>query len=73
LGLGLAKLVAKKGANVIIVARNVENLKAALEQISVCQSRPYYRGRFSSTINALFYRPLLRTLKPNAFTTFPPT
>jgi 3-dehydrosphinganine reductase len=35
LGRGLAKLCAQKGANVIIVARNVDKLKAALEYISV--------------------------------------
>ena len=35
MGRGLAKICAQKGANVIIVARNVDKLKAALEYISV--------------------------------------
>ena len=35
MGLGLAKLLAKKGANVVIVARDVQKLKAALVTISV--------------------------------------
>jgi 3-dehydrosphinganine reductase len=35
MGRGLAKLCAQKGANVIIVARNVDKLKAALEYVSV--------------------------------------
>jgi 3-dehydrosphinganine reductase len=36
MGRGLAKIFAAKGANVIIVARNVEKLKAAIEYITVC-------------------------------------
>lgn len=35
MGLGLAKLLAKKGANIVIVARNQKKLDAALQQISV--------------------------------------
>ena len=35
MGKGLAKLVAKKGANVVIVARDVKKLEAALEEIKV--------------------------------------
>jgi 3-dehydrosphinganine reductase len=35
MGRGLAKICAQKGANVIIVARNVDKLKAAIEYISV--------------------------------------
>jgi 3-dehydrosphinganine reductase len=43
MGRGLAKLCAQKGANVVIVARNVDKLKAALEYISV---RPYASSAF---------------------------
>jgi 3-dehydrosphinganine reductase len=35
MGRGLAKICAQKGANVVIVARNVDKLKAAVEYISV--------------------------------------
>ncbi len=36
LGLAAARQLAEKGANVVIVARNADKLKAALERISVC-------------------------------------
>lgn len=36
MGRGLGKLLAQKGANVVIVARNQKNLESALEYISVC-------------------------------------
>lgn len=35
MGRGLGKLLAQRGANVIIIARNVKKLQAALEYISV--------------------------------------
>ena len=35
MGRGLGKLLAQRGANVIIVARNIKKLQAALEYISV--------------------------------------
>lgn len=35
MGRSLAKILAQKGANVVIVARNVERLTSALEYISV--------------------------------------
>ena len=35
MGRGLAKLLAQKGANVVIVARNQQKLSEALEYISV--------------------------------------
>lgn len=35
MGRSLAKILAQKGANVVIVARNVERLISALEYISV--------------------------------------
>jgi 3-dehydrosphinganine reductase len=40
MGKGLAKLLAKKGAHVVIVARDVKKLEAAMEEIKV---RPYNR------------------------------
>ncbi len=39
MGRGLAKLLAQKGANVVIVARDQKKLDAALEYISVCSIR----------------------------------
>ena len=35
MGLGVAKLLASKGANVVIVARDVSKLETAIETISV--------------------------------------
>jgi 3-dehydrosphinganine reductase len=49
MGLSVGKLLAKKGANVVIVARSVDKLKAALAEISVCQSRTLYL-RFPSLL-----------------------
>ncbi len=40
LGLSVAKLLARKGANVVIVARNVDKLKAAVEELEVRSSFP---------------------------------
>lgn len=36
MGKGVSKLLAQKGANVVIVARNVKKLEAAVEYIAVC-------------------------------------
>ena len=36
MGKSVAIQLAKKGANILIVARNVEKLQAALKEISVC-------------------------------------
>jgi 3-dehydrosphinganine reductase len=41
LGKGLGKLLAKKGANVVIVARDVKKLEAALEEIKVYHETPF--------------------------------
>lgn len=38
MGRGVAKLLAQKGAHVIIVARDIKKLEAALEYISVNQT-----------------------------------
>ncbi|OCK77111.1 3-ketosphinganine reductase [Lepidopterella palustris CBS 459.81] len=40
MGRGLAKICAQKGANVIIVARNIDKLKAAVEYISAAAANP---------------------------------
>ena len=42
MGKAVAELLAKKGANVLIVARTVQNLEVALKDISVshCSHRP---------------------------------
>jgi 3-dehydrosphinganine reductase len=40
MGRSVAQVLAQKGANVVIVARNVGKLEEALEKIKVC--RPYH-------------------------------
>jgi short-subunit dehydrogenase len=35
MGLNVAKILAQKGANIMIVARNVEKLESALQEIKV--------------------------------------
>jgi 3-dehydrosphinganine reductase len=40
MGLALAKLMAQKGASVIVVARNVDKLKAAVESVSTAAPNP---------------------------------
>jgi 3-dehydrosphinganine reductase len=40
MGKSVAKQLAAKGANIIIVARNVATLKDALEEIKVCGTSP---------------------------------
>lgn len=37
MGLGVAKLLSSKGANIVIVARDVSKLQAAIKGIAVCQ------------------------------------
>lgn len=44
MGRGLAKLLAQKGANVVIVARNQQKLDEALQYISVRSSRMRLSG-----------------------------
>ena len=41
MGRGVARLLAQKGANVVLVARNVEKLQAAVEYIRVSIPLPY--------------------------------
>ncbi len=38
MGKSVATLLARKGANVLIVARNVQKLEDALKEIAVCHS-----------------------------------
>lgn len=45
MGRGLAKLLAEKGANVVIVARNQQKLEEALSYISVGSFHIEYYGR----------------------------
>jgi len=47
MGKGLAKLLARKGANVVIVARDVKKLETALEEIKVRSCS----GRFPSVFS----------------------
>lgn len=41
MGKAVGRLLAEKGANVIIVARNAEKLEGALKYISVCTRKQY--------------------------------
>lgn len=67
LGESTARLLAQKGANVIIVARDVNKLQLALSNISVGSPRIPPRENF--TQHASMYRPLLFIPQPNASTT----
>ena len=44
MGKAVGKILAEKGANVVIVARNVEKLEDTLKYISVCSGR-YHLAR----------------------------
>jgi len=48
LGLSVAKLLVKKGANVIIVARNVDKLKAAIEELETERQNEQQRFTYLS-------------------------
>ncbi|KAI9676989.1 MAG: 3-dehydrosphinganine reductase [Caeruleum heppii] len=48
MGRAVAKLLAQKGANIILVARNVEKLRAAVEYISSASARPDQRFHYIS-------------------------
>ena len=46
MGKAVGRLLAEKGANVIIVARNVEKLEDALKYISVCPRKALHLQGF---------------------------
>ena len=46
MGRAVAKLLASKGANVVIVARNVANLEAAIKEVAVSSPVQLQLGRF---------------------------
>ena len=68
MGKAVARLLAEKGANVIIVARNVEKLEEALKYISVC-SRQH---RIAQELADLARRPIFQKTHLSAFTTSAP-
>lgn len=63
MGRGLAKLLAQKGANIVIVARNKQKLDEALRYISVSILHMSHL-KLSNEIRSLPQR----ILKPSAFT-----
>lgn len=73
MGRGLGKLLAQKGAHVVIVARNKDKLDEALEYISVC-SMPIKPNPFTPLLTRHIYiSPQPRVHKPNASTPSAPT
>lgn len=71
MGRGLAKILAQKGANIVLVARDVKKLEAAIEYITV---RPLnFPTRLLPFTNKKVYSPLQKPLKLNDSTTSAPT
>ena len=68
MGKAVGKLLAEKGANVIIVARNIEKLEEALKYISVCSRQHRSAQKFADIAT----RNLLRYTHLSAFTTSAP-
>ena len=64
MGKAVGRLLAEKGANVIIVARNVEKLEEALKDISVC-SRQH---RIAQELAEIATRKTFRNTDLSAFT-----
>ena len=68
MGKAVARLLAEKGANVIIVARNVEKLEEALKYISVCSRQDRIAQELAETVT----RNPFRNTHLSAFTTSAP-
>ena len=68
MGKAVGRLLAEKGANVIIVARNVEKLEEALKYISVC-SRQH---RIAQELAEAATRKQFQNTDLSAFTTSAP-
>lgn len=64
MGRGLAKLLAEKGANVVIVARSQQKLDEALSYISVRSFHVEYYGRCNLLLTC-FFSLLRRTRRPS--------
>ena len=69
MGKAVGRLLAEKGANVIIVARNVKKLEGALRYISVCLRKHFIASNFAK----ISTRSTLQTPHPSAFITSAPT
>lgn len=69
MGKAVGRLLARKGANVIIVARNARKLEEALKYISVCPRKHYV----AQDIAEVSVRNVLQSPHPSAFTTSAPT
>ena len=68
MGRSVAKILAQKGANIVIVARNVEKLESALQEIKVID----HPLDTAVPVLTCLPRPQLQT-PPNASTTSAPT
>lgn len=69
MGKAVGRLLAEKGADVIIVARNVTKLEGALKHISVCPRKHCIASNFAK----ISTRSTLQAPHPSAFTTSAPT
>lgn len=69
MGKAVGRLLAEKGANVIIVARNAGKLEEALKSISVCPQKHF----IAQEIAEVSVRNVLQNPHPSAFTTSAPT
>lgn len=69
MGKAVGRLLAEKGANVIIVARNAEKLEEALKYLSVCPRKHYIAQEFADIIA----RSTLQNPRPSASATSSPT
>ena len=68
MGKAVGRLLAEKGANVIIVSRNAEKLQDALKYIRVCLRKPCVVQRIAKIIE----RNMLPSPRPSASTTSAP-
>lgn len=69
MGKAVGRLLAEKGANVVIVSRNAEKLQDALKYIRVCLKKFYVVQRTTKTIQ----RNMLPSPRRSASTTSAPT
>ena len=69
MGKAVGRLLAEKGANVIIVARNAGKLEEALRYISVCSGKHYV----AENVTELSERNVPQNHRPSASITSAPT
>ena len=69
MGKAVGRLLAEKGANLVIVSRNAEKLQDALKYIRVCPRKYYIVQRTAKIIERI----MLPSPHPSASTTSAPT